>query len=177
MRRELFIHFSFWFSFFIFIAILKHYLALPYWAFWLGGIVGIFLPDIDHLIYIYFVKPQELTSQRVNFYLGNREIKKSIAVLYDTRSERGGLIFHTVFFQLIFWVLTFLMLTSSGSYFGRGLVLSFSLHLIIDQIMDLTELGSFNNWLQNSPIKLDFKGARIYWTINLAALIVFGFLL
>lgn len=176
MRRELFIHTAFWFSFFVFVAIARHYFALPFWQFWLGGIVGIFLPDIDHIIYVFFVKPQELTSQRVNYYLGNREIKKSIAVMYDTRSERGGLIFHTIFFQLIFWVLTFLMVTSSG-VFGKGLVLSFALHLIVDQVMDLTELHSFDNWLKDSPIKLDFEKAKIYWAGSLALLLIFGFLI
>lgn len=177
MRRELFIHFSFWLSFFIFIALIKRYLALPYWGFWVGGLIGIVLPDVDHLIYIYFVKPQELTSQRVNFYLGNHEFKKSLGVLYDTRSERGGLIFHSVFFQIIFFVLTFLMLTSSSSFFGRGLVLSFSLHLVVDQIIDLMELSSFDNWMRYSPIKLDYEKAKIYWTSSLAVLLGMGFFL
>ncbi len=177
MRRELFIHFSFWFSFFVFVAIVRHYLALPYWSFWLGGIVGTILPDIDHIIYFYFVSPTELTSQRFNFLAQKKEIGRMVQLLYETRSERGGLIFHSILFQLIFAVLTFLMMTSSGSIFGKGLVLAFFLHLVIDQIMDLTELGSFDNWLRNSPIRLDFRGARIYWTVSLAILLIFGFLL
>ena len=176
MKLEVFIHLSFWVSFFIFVAIIKHYLAFSYWQFWLGGLIGSFLPDIDHLVYIFFIKPQELTSQRVSFYLGNKEILKSVGVMYDTRSERAGLIFHTVYFQLIFWVLTFLMVTSS-SVFGKGIVLAFALHLIVDQIVDLTELNSFDNWLKDSPIKLDFQKAKIYWAVNTAVLLIFGFLL
>lgn len=177
MRRELFIHYSFWISFFVFVSIVKRYLALPFWPFWLGGIVGTILPDVDHIIYFYFVSPSELTSQRFNFLAQKKEIVRSVQLLYETRSERSGLIFHSVLFQLIFAVLAFLMLTSSGSLFGKGLVLAFSLHLVIDQIMDLMEMGSFDNWLKNSPIKLNFQGAKIYWTIGLGALLVFGFLL
>lgn len=177
MRRELSIHFSFWFSFFVFVAIVRHYLALPYWGFWLGGIVGTLLPDIDHIIYFYFVGPAELTSQRFNFLLRKKELARMVNLLYETRSERSGLIFHSVLFQLIFAVLTFLMLTSSGSVFGRGLVLAFFLHLVIDQIMDLMELGSFENWMKNSPIKLDYQGAKAYWMVGLGVLLVFGFLL
>lgn len=176
MKRELFIHFSFWLSFFIFVALIRHYLAIPYWPFWVGGIIGTILPDIDHVIYFYVVSPSELTSQRFNFLLQKKDILRMVQLLYETRSERRGLIFHTVFFQLIFAVLTFLMVTSS-SLLGKGLVLAFFLHLVIDQIMDLTELGSFDNWLKNTPIKLDYRGAKIYWVTSLAALLIFGFLL
>lgn len=165
MRRELFLHFSFWFSFFIFVAISKHYLALPYWSFWLGGIVGTILPDVDHIIYFYLVKPVELTSQRFNFLLERREIGRMFSLLYETRTERNGLIFHTILFQLIFFVLTFWMLSSSGSIFGKGMVLAFSLHLLIDQVIDLTEIGDFSNWFKDLPVRLDLKQSRIYWLI------------
>lgn len=175
MRRELFVHFSFWFSFFGFIAIIRHYFALGDWAFWVGGLVGIFLPDVDHLIYVLFVSPQELTSQRFFYLLGRKETWRAIEVLYETRSERKGLIFHTILFQLIFLILTFWMMTSSGSLFGRGLVLSFALHLSVDQLVDLAEFGSFDNWLKISPIKFDLAGARIYWLIVLLLILILGF--
>lgn len=174
MRREIFIHFSFWFSFSIFVAIIHRYLTLPYWAFWLGGIVGTIMPDLDHIIYFYLVSPSELTSQRFNFLLQKREIPRMIQLLYETRGERKGLIFHTMFFQAIFAILTFLMLSSSGSLFGKGLVLAFSLHLIIDQIIDLTELKSFDNWLKYSPFRLDYEGAKKYWVGALVLLLLFG---
>lgn len=176
MKRELFIHFSFWVSFFIFVALVRHYLAVPYWPFWVGGVIGTLLPDLDHVIYFYVVSPSELTSQRFNFLLQKKDILRMVQLLYETRAERRGLIFHTIFFQLIFTVLTFLMVTSS-SLVGKGIVLAFFLHLIIDQIMDLTELGTLDNWMKNSPIRLDYRGSKIYWTVGLAALLVFGFLL
>jgi hypothetical protein len=165
MRRELFLHFSFWFSFFVFVAITKQYLALPYWGFWLGGIVGTILPDIDHVIYFYLVKPAELTSRRFNFLLERKAVGRMFSLLYETRSERTELIFHTIFFQLIFFVLTFWMLSSSGSLFGKGMALAFALHLLIDQVIDLTELGNFENWFKNLPVKLDLAQSKIYWMI------------
>lgn len=177
MRRELFIHFAFWFSFFVFITLFKHYFTLSYWPFWLGGIVGTILPDLDHFIYFYFVKPQDLTSQRVGYLVNKKEIVRGVELLYETRNERKDLIFHSVFFQVIFLVLTFWMMSSSGSFFGRGLVLSFALHLSIDQIMDLTELKSFDNWLKNSPIYLNFRNAKIYCLATILLICLFGFLL
>lgn len=177
MKRELFIHFSFWFAFFIVVALIKQYLNISSWPFWVGGLMGIFLPDLDHIIYVLFLKPQELTSQRFGFLMNKREVGRSISLLYETRSERKSLIFHTVLFQLIFLILTFWMVSSSASLFGKGLVLSFSLHLNVDQIMDLVDLKSFENWLKASPIYLDLQKAKIYWTASFLLICVLGFLM
>lgn len=97
-------------------------------------------------------------------------------LLYETRTERKGLIFHTLFFQVIFLILTFWMLTSSGSPFGRGMVLAFALHLSVDQLMDLIDLKSFDNWFRFFPIELDFGKSKIYWAASTVLLLVFGFL-
>lgn len=177
MRRELFIHFSLWFSFFVFVAIVKHYFSLDSWLFWVGGVTGVFLPDLDHIIYVLFLRPQELTSQRFNFLVNRKEIKRAVELLYETRGERTGLIFHTVLFQIIFLILTFWMMSSSGSLFGHGLVLSFALHLSVDQIVDLIELQNFNNWLKLTVINLNFKKAQIYWLVTLLLVLMMGFLM
>ncbi len=177
MRKELFIHFSFWAVFFILITLIRQYFSLDYWPFYIGGLVGIFLPDIDHIIYVYFVKPQELTSQRVGYLVEKSDIKRSIELLYETRSERRGLIFHTIFFQLIFLVLTFWMMSSSGSLFGKGMVLSFALHLSVDQLVDLRDLESLGNWFKDLPFQLDLKQSKIYWMVITILVLVFGFFL
>lgn len=176
MRREIFLHFSFWFSFFVFVSIINGLFDWRYLPFWLGGIIGTIMPDIDHLLYLY-LKPQELTSQRVNFLVNRREVKRVFTLLYETRSERRNLIFHTAFFQVIFAVLAFWILTSSGSYFGRGLVLAFSLHLLVDQIVDLTEMQSFDNWLKYSPWYIDLPKAKTFWLAMFLLLCLFGFLM
>lgn len=177
MRRELFIHLSFWFSFFVFITLIRSHFSLSYWPFWVGGLVGVVLPDLDHLLYSFFIKPTDLTSQRVGSLLQKREVKRSVELLYETRNERSGLVFHSVFFQLIFLILTFWMITSSGSIFGKGLALSFALHLAIDQIMDLSDLNNFDNWLKNSPISMDLQQSKIYCLVTVVLLCFFGLLI
>lgn len=174
MRRELFIHYSFWFTFFVLIALVHKYFNLSYWPFWLGGLIGTILPDVDHLIYVFFLQPQDLTSQRVNYELAKGEWKKSLGLLYMTRGERMGLIFHTVYFQVIFLVLTFLVMSSSSSLFGKGLVLAFSVHLLVDQIVDLMEMETFNNWQKNLPFVIEIDKAKIYWLVVLIATVLMG---
>ncbi len=179
MRRELFVHFSFLLSFFILITLFKRWFDLSFWPFWIGGLVGTLLPDIDHFLYVYN-NPQELTSQRVNYQVGKREIWSTLDLLAATRNERAGLIFHTAFFQLIFVILTFWVISSSGSLFGRGLVLAFSLHLVIDQFTDLMQTGALTNWFSQinfPPIGQDKTKLTFYWIANLLALVVFGFAL
>lgn len=177
MRRELFLHLSIWFIFFVLVTLVNRFFSLGYWPFWVGGLIGVFLPDLDHLIYVYFVMPHELTSQRVNDLVEKRQIWRSVQLLYETRSERRGLIFHTIFFQIIFLVLTFWMISSSGSLFGRGLALSFALHLSVDQIMDIRVLGSLDNWHKYLPVYIDPSKAKTYWTITFALLCILGFLM
>ena len=177
MKRELFIHFSFWFSFFVLLSLVKHFLSLGYWPFWLGGAVGVFMPDLDHLIYVFAIGPQELTSQRVSFLWGRREYRRLIELLYETRSERRGLIFHTLFFQAIFLILTFWLMSSSASLFGKGLVLSFALHLSVDQLVDITEMKSLTNWTKFLPINLDLGKSKIYWSLGTLLVFAMGLLM
>lgn len=180
MKREFFIHFAFVVSFFIFISVFKGWLSFNYWLFWSGGVIGTLLPDLDHIIYVYFFKPHELTSQRVNSLVGKRSVKEAFRLLIDTRSERKDLIFHSVLFQVVFFVLAFLVLTSSGNIFGRGLVLAFLVHLFVDQMVDFFQLGSLGHWFKNTQIVIDQTEKRkstLYLASSLFVILLFGFFL
>lgn len=177
MRKELTTHFIFWLIFFIAIILLKHYFNLSYALFVVGGLIGVVLPDVDHLIYAYFVKPQDLTSQRINYLVNKNEIKRTVELLYETREERRELIFHSIFFQAIFLVLMFWVLSSSGSLLGRGLVLSFMLHLSVDQFIDLKNMNSLGNWFKNLPFGLDLNQSKTYWIATSSILLLMGILM
>ncbi len=183
MKREIAIHFLAFLVLFFLTSLIRGWWSMDlgelitFLPFWLGGILGTVLPDIDHLIYVYFLRPQELTSQRVNFMTSNGNVKGAISLLYSTRSERTSLIFHTAFFQIIFFILTFLVVTSSSGLLGRGLVLAFCLHLLVDQVVDLASIGSISaNWFKNFPISLDLKNQRTYVLVVAVLILVFAFL-
>lgn len=176
MKREIFVHLSFFISFFIFISILRGWFELVFLAFWLGGAVGTLLPDLDHLVYIY-VRDNELTSLRVASLLDRRKVREAFSLLADTRAERKNLIFHSLSFQVVFLVLAFWVLTSSGNLFGRGLVLGFLIHLVVDQLVDLLETGSLDNWLSQSPIHIQNDRHLWLWTGFFLLVAFFGFIL
>lgn len=177
MKRKIFIYFSFLISFFIFISLFKGWLKLGFWPFWLGGIVGMILPEIDHLIYVFFSNPQELTSQRVQFACKSRDFKKCFQLLAATTAERTRLIFHSVTFQVIFLILTFWVVTSSGSLFGRGLVLAFSLHLVLDQLNQVLEKGELASWFWQLPLSLDRRQTNFFLAAVIFLVLFFGFFL
>lgn len=177
MKKEIALHFLAALVFFTLTTLVKGYLNLSFWPFWVGAIIGTILPDVDHLMYVYLLNPQDLTSQRVNYMIGKRELFASWNLLASTRSERTELILHTAIFQVIFVVLAFLVITSSGSIFGRGIVLAFLLHLLVDEVVDLKSTGGIANWLRQVPIVLDKMQIDIYLIVNFVILIIFGFLL
>ena len=138
--------------------------------------MGSLLPDIDHFIYVYFLMPHELTSQRVSSMMVRKDVRGVFSLLAATRGERTKLVFHTVLFQIIFLVLTFFVVTSSASLFGVGIVLGFSLHLLVDQYEDMKQLGHLDNWFKG--VNLDFvKGKeKQYWYFLFSLVLILGFL-
>ncbi len=131
MKKETINHLIYFFAYFIFLTLINSLYSFSYWPLYIGGLVGLFMSNLDHLLHIFVFQPQELTSQRTVIYLKNKQYKEALILLYDTREERKDLIFHTSLFQIIFVVLTFWVVSSSGSLFARGLVLGYLLSLVI----------------------------------------------
>lgn len=177
MKKQLLIYYVSFIVFFLLISLSRGLFETPFIAFWIGGAVGAILPDIDHLIYVYFLRPHELTSQRATRMMAQGKVMDTFSLLASTRSERTSLIFHTVVFQLMFYAFAFFVISSSSNLFGRGIVLSFLLHLLIDQYLDFQQLGSISHWLKNIEIKLDRDKTVFYWAAAGLLLILYGFIL
>ena len=133
MKREIFIRLAFLISFFVLLSVVKNWLTLAFWPLWLGGVIGMILPCLDHLIYVFFLAPYELTSQRVIYLVKNKNFLGAFRLLFDTRGERTNLIFHSFIFQIIIFLLAFWLITSSGNLLGKGIMFGLLLHLVIDR--------------------------------------------
>ena len=175
MKKDLITHFIYMLAFLILIALYKQWIAIEYLPLLFGGIIGTFLPDVDHLIYVYFLRPNESMSKQVSSLVENKSFAKSWNILANTRTERKNLIIHSAHFQLIFLVFAFLVITSSGSLLGRGLVLAFSLHILIDQIIDYMETKNLDHWFTKIPLPLSAEQKRWYLVGNIIVLLILGF--
>lgn len=122
---------------------------------WLGGFIGTFLIDLDHFIYLFFTNPHELTSQRAQRLWEQKHLKELVILTFNTTEERIRLAFHNVLFQLILFILCFFVLTSTGSLFGSGLVMSMALHLLKDE---------FHEWQVGREERL---GQWLFWPIKM----------
>ncbi len=140
-----------------------------------GGLIGTFLPDVDHLLYALFLKPGDITSQRVHSKLAARDVKGAIVLLFTTRDERRKLVFHTVFFQCLFVLFAFLVITSNGTLFGRGLVLGFLLSLLVDQIVDLRQKQPLARWASGLPISFTPQQFDTYLLVHGVLLLLLGY--
>ena len=174
-KKELLRHLVVVFFIFLLISLFRRWLSISHYPFWIGGLFGIFLPDVDHFIYVY-LRPHEVTSQRVASMVQRKEIKNTYALVAETKEERSNLILHTSVFQLIFLALTFLILTSSGNFFGRGLVLAFSFKLLLEQHDEYKKRGNLNSWFINFPFEVAVEKHIVYWTLLLVLNLIFGFL-
>jgi O-antigen/teichoic acid export membrane protein len=135
MKREVFVHTSFFLSFFILFSLVRGWLKLGSWPFWLGGLAGSFLPLLDHLVYIFFLSPQELSSQRVVYFFRNRNFTGALRFLIETRGERTNLIFRSNTFLIVISILAVWILSSSASLIGAGLVLGTVIYLLVDRAL------------------------------------------
>lgn len=167
MRRELLNHLAFWFAYFVLVTIFNSLYSLSYWPLYIGGLFGMAFSYIDHILHVFVYKPQELTSIRVQMLVKQKQYKDALLLLYSTNDERKDLIFHTVLFQIIFAILTFWVVTSSGNLFGRGLVLGYFLSLTIYNL---------KKFLNKDLIFGDTDQTRIYFVTQVILLFVFGLL-
>lgn len=176
MKKSLLTQFSFLISFFIFIFIFKGWLDLKYLPFLYGGIFGMLLPYADYFIYVYLVKPQERGSQQAVSSISQKKYFQTLDTLVKTRNQRSDLVFHTAYFQLLFLAFSFLVMTSMINLFGRGLVLAFLLHVLVDQFIDLAETKNLDFWFAKHIVIAD-KDKRVgYLIANFAAFLLLGFL-
>lgn len=179
MKKEVLLQFLFAIPFILLVALVRNLIHIGSWSFFVGGILGTLLPYADHLIYIYFLKPQDLSSQRVSYYMQKRNIGGALDTMISTKEERKNLVFHTFYFQLIFTVLTFYIITSSGSLLGMGLVLCFYLHMLLDQLEEYGKTGSILSWFRNQDIVeeslITSKFSRVYMAVIGILLLLFSF--
>jgi hypothetical protein len=176
MKKDYLTHFIYFFAFFTLITLFRGWMSLDYVAFWIGGLIGTLLPDVDHLLYVYFLRPQENASQQVTEMINQGKTGQGIGMLLSTQKEREKLIFHSAHFQIIFLAFAIFVLTSTGSPLAWGIVLAFLLHLAVDQAVDFFERKNIDHWFYKIPVVLDAEQKRWFFIIFLVLVLIFGFL-
>lgn len=118
----------------------------PFWLilFGLGGILGTFILEAESIIYCIFLEPEQPVSKDVSDLLANKNLRGALSEIKARKAEIRTKIFHTYLFQVIFAVLTFYVLTSTASALASGICLFAFLHLMKDQIYELSHHQGFS---------------------------------
>lgn len=177
MKKDLIAHFSFLVALFASIIVYKQWFDLRYLSFVVGGLMGTLLPDIDYLIYSYLLYPNESISKDIVGMVGKRKFFQTWNFMVNNRRMAKDLLMHSAFFQVIFAIFALIIITSSGSLLGFGIVLAFMLHLFIDQLVDLIENKNADNWYIKFPINLDSLQRKWFLILDGVVILIFGFLL
>ena len=115
--------------------------------FWLGGIVGMPILDIDHLLYL-FINSEEKSCKK--FFRIWREKKYQKAIFYLVslhKNDNKKKLLHNGFFGMVWAVLCLLVLIMNKGLFQMGLMLSVYLHLLKDITEDLGDMEHLKAWL------------------------------
>ena len=157
----------------IVLTLVKSWFSFSYALVWLGVLVGFYLPIIDHIIYAYVLRPELEVSGHIRSLISIKKVRELVSYINQTESERQKLIIHTCYFQVVFLILTFFILTSSSSLFGRGLVYGFSLALFVEQFFYFRSKGNLDSWFSEMKISLDTNKTKLYlYTIGFVIFIL-----
>ncbi|QQS39233.1 hypothetical protein IPM62_01290 [Candidatus Woesebacteria bacterium] len=188
MKKEIIVHIVFLLAFFLLISIYKtfslsleignsNWFTAEYLIFWLGGVIGMLMVFSDHFIYTYFLRPDEPSSQQAKSLISERKYLQAVDFLVKSHKTLDNLVFHNANFQSIFLLFGFFVITSTASILGRGIVLGFLLHLIIDMLRDLIETKSTDRWFTKFPVSLTFEQKRWYLGLHIALTLIIGIFL
>lgn len=175
MRQRPLIYIFFMSSLFLLTMVYFSFYELSVLNLWLGGIIGLFLPYIDHFLFSYITFPDDAYAVDFRNQVKNKNFKGVFFNMTKTKEDRKDLLFHSAFFQLAFVVFAFLVVTSTGSLLGRGLVIAFLLHLLLDQIMDVREKKPLAWWFRNLSLPFDGEQRRWYLVFNGLIIVLLSF--
>lgn len=176
MKKNLAVQFIYLICFLVLTILYKNWIDLIYLPFVIGGFIGVLMPYLDYLIYAYLLNPEDQNSKTAVGMISKKNFSQSIGIFIGNREVQKELLFHKAYFQIIFLVFLFLIVTSSGSLLGRGIVCGFALHLIMDQVMDLMEKKEIDVWFEGFPFEMDSLQKKVFIIANAGIFLLISFL-
>lgn len=145
----------------------------------IGLVLGTFFPDIDHLIYWLYRKPNTDESRIVKATIENKDFKSVYRLIKAARHSHDNLIFHHYFFQIGLSLISLFIFTAYSNTFVLSFLLAINLHLLIDEIKDYRINPKFlQDWLfAREEKQLPIKFLKKYLIVFIVLFFIFLFLL
>lgn len=132
LRREVVSHLLVALVYFFLVSLFNFNLGWSLLLFWLGALLGTFLLDVDHLLLGLNPETQAEWAREFRELWRQKKYWAAVLVTAETHFEHRRLVFHSALVQPILLILAFFVLSSTGSLFGAGLIMSLNLHLLKD---------------------------------------------
>lgn len=145
--------------------------------FWVGGFFGLLLYNLDHVAYLLWQAPEAATAVKFRQLSKERRFRETFTLLEETSQERKRLVGHSVIFQIVLVVLAFFAVSSTASYFGKGMVMGMFLYSLVNQGLLLLRGRDLTNWLWQVRIKPSRKGEAIYFLILVVLFVFFSLMI
>lgn len=145
----------------------------------IGLTLGYIFPDLDHIIYWFYRKPNTDESRIVKTAFQKKDFKALLKLIKAARTSHNNLIFHHYFFQVSLNLISFFIFISYSNPFCLAFLLAINLHLLIDEIRDYLYNPKFlQNWLfAREEKQLSIKSLKNYLIIFTILFFVFLLLL
>ena len=149
LGSEIISHFLLTIIYFLLVSVFRGRFDVSLVWLWLGAFLGMFLLDLDHIIYWFVTNSEEEDSRQARALFKTKNYKGMYLLLKRVHETHRHLIFHTATFQVVLLILRFYLLTAGGSVLGSALVLSLNLHLLKDEWFDFFggRKEALKNWL------------------------------
>lgn len=134
------------------ITILGNHFRPEFMIFWVGTAFGTLLIYLDPLISTYLSSPKSPVLEETRLELKQKKFQKLFWDLVSHHQTLQNPLLHSGLFQFVLALLSFFVVTSTANFFGAGMVMGMSLHLIKDEVT-----------LRHSPEKLK---KILFWNIH-----------
>ncbi|MDP3954815.1 MAG: hypothetical protein Q8Q15_00440 [bacterium] len=138
--------------------------------FWLGVIGGVFVLYFDPLFTAYFGSAITSSTQEIKQLIEQKKFPAAVGKIFVEHKTQEQPILHSAFLQCILMLLSFYVITSSGSLLGSGLIMGMVIHLLQEEIAiwrkDPQRLTRILFW--NIHREVSFQEQKIYLAVVFA---------
>jgi hypothetical protein len=122
---------------------------------WVGAIIGILLPDLEYILYAYFIDPSVQTSSDIRAFLRSKNIKGFVSYIDTKEYSFGEMSVHSVLF--LFVLMIFVIYAGAGNAFilVKGLALSMYITLVYSAFIELYKTKTLKRWFWMLKISMN----------------------
>jgi hypothetical protein len=113
---------------------------------WMGTTLGMFFPDLEYLLYAYFIDPSAEKSREVRSFISKRNFNGFVKYLEEKEYSFGELSIRSVLF--LFVLMIFIIYAGAGRAFIliQGLALSMYATLLYSALMEFVKTRTLKRW-------------------------------